>query len=131
MCGLPFLKKLGRHKLLNNSCAIFFSHMRNKENEEGCTERGRGTTNITMLSLQRIPRARVHKRRGQCKKKNKKPKRGLSGAFRSSTGKSRNNNTAEVTTKCSGLPRPKPNRAARPPSRRQSPSARVRRAGPP
>lgn len=43
--------------------------MRNKENEEGCTERGRGTTNITMLSLQRIPRARVHKRRGQCKKK--------------------------------------------------------------
>lgn len=45
--------------------------MRNKENEEGCTERGRGTTNITMLSLQRIPRARVHKRRGQCKKKKK------------------------------------------------------------
>lgn len=62
-------KKRGGTSFVDKSCAIGFTY-ETKRGVHG--KRGRGTTNITMLSLQRIPRARVHKHRGQCKKKKKK-----------------------------------------------------------
>lgn len=83
MCGASLLlkkKHWGGTSFVKQKLCCWF-HSRNEE--RGARKEGRGTTNITMLSHQRIPRARVHKRRGQCKKKNS-----LSGVFRSSSTRS-------------------------------------------